>query len=164
MLDNGAMRSYQVFASLPPERAREVLKAIADASPGAFLQAVAIASAALRARPVFLMRQPFEKRADAVRRTLSRVAASDLAEELLAVYFLQCQKPLLIEWLDLVGLEHEDGALKGESPPSPPPDVLAKAVAAFRKPDDAADRELLLRAFAAQSAIHWPALEAQFGG
>jgi hypothetical protein len=36
-------------------------------------------------------------------------------------------------------------------------------VATFRKPDDAADRELLLQAFAAQSAIEWPALEALIG-
>jgi hypothetical protein len=144
---------------MPPERAREVLKAISEVAPGAFGQAVAVASAALRARPVFLMRQPFDKRADAVRRTLARVAASDLAEELLAVYFLQCRKPLLLEWLDLVGLEHEEGALKSEAPPSPPADVLAKAARTYRKSEDAADRELLLQAFAAQTAIDWPELE-----
>jgi hypothetical protein len=153
------MRSYQVFATMPPERAREVLKAIAEVAPAAFAQAVAVASAAMRARPVFLTRQPFEKRADAVRRALARVAASDLAEELLAVYFLQCRKPLLLEWLDLLGLEHEEGALKSEAPPSPPADALGKAVRTYRKLEDAADRELLLQAFAAQTAIDWPDLE-----
>ncbi|HTF33167.1 MAG TPA: hypothetical protein VK714_05620 [Myxococcota bacterium] len=153
------MRSYQVFATMLPERAREVLKAISEVAPAAFAQAVAVASAAMRARPIFLMRQPFEKRADAVRRTLARVAASELAEELLAVYFLQCRKPLLLEWLDLVGLEHEEGALKSEAPPSPAADVLGKAVHTYRKPEDAADRELLLQAFAAQTAIDWPDLE-----
>ncbi len=153
------MRSYQVFATMSPEHARDVLKAISEAAPAVFSQAVAVASAALRARPVFLMRQPFEKRADAVRRTLSRVAASDLAEELLAVYFLQCRKPLLLEWLDLVGLEHEEGALKHEAPPSPPTNVLGKAVRTYRKGEDGADRELLLKAFAAQTAIDWPELE-----
>lgn len=153
------MRSYQVFATMPPERAREVLKAISEASPATFAQAVALAGAAMRARPIFLMRQPFEKRADAVRRTLARVAASDVAEELLAVYFLQCRKPLLLEWLDLLGLEHEEGALKTEAPPAPPAKTLGKAVKSFRKPEDAADRELLLKAFAAQTAIDWPDLE-----
>jgi hypothetical protein len=153
------MRSYQVFSAMTPERAREVLKAISEVSPGTFAQAVALASAAMRARPVFLMRQPFEKRADAVRRTLSRVAASDVAEELLAVYFLQCKKPLLLEWLDLIGLEHEEGGLKLEAPPEPPADLLEKAVRTFRKGEEAPDRELLLQAFAAQTAIDWPELE-----
>jgi hypothetical protein len=154
------MRPYQVFATLPAERSREVMKAIAEASPAAFHQAVSVASAAMHARPVFLMRQPFEKRADAVRRTLSRVGADALAEELLAVYFLQCRKEVLVEWLDLLGLEHDEGTLKGDAPPEPDATKLAAAVKAFRKADGAADRELLLRAFAAQTAIHWPRLEA----
>jgi hypothetical protein len=38
-------------------------------------------------------------------------------------------------------------------------DTLEQAVSAFRKPEEAEDRELLLLAFAAQSAIDWPGLE-----
>ena len=46
-------------------------------------------------------------------------------------------------------------------PTRPRQDALEKAVAGFRKPggDDADDRELLLEAFAAQSAVDWPGLE-----
>lgn len=153
------MRPYQVFASLPPDRAREFLRTVAEAAPAVFQQAVAVAGAAMRARPVFLMRQPFEKRADAVRRALSRVSADAIAEEMLAVYFLQCRKELLVEWLDALGLDHDDGTLKGDAPPQPDPEKLARAVEAFRKPEGTEDRELLLRAFAAQSAIDWPELE-----
>jgi hypothetical protein len=101
-----------------------------------------------------------------VRRALARVAASDVAEELLAVYFLDCRKELLVEWLDAVGLEHEEGSLKADSPACPEPARLDAALERFRgaaKPDgDAGDRferELLLRAFAAQTAVDWPALE-----
>jgi len=157
------MRPYQVFASLPPERAREVLRTISETAPAIFLQAVAVASAAMHARPVFLQRQPFEKRADAVRRCLSRVSSDPLAEEMLAVYFLQCRKELLVEWLDTLGLKHEDGALADDAPAAPDPGRLAEAVNAFRKPEQAEDRELLLRAFAAQSAIEWPELERLIG-
>lgn len=153
------MRPYQVFASLQPERAREVLRSISEATPAVFVQAVAVASAAMRARPVFLQRQPFEKRADAVRRCLARVSSDPLAEEMLAVYFLQCRKDLLVEWLDTLGLKHEDGALQEDSPAAPDAAKLAEAVRTFRKPEHADDRELLLRAFAAQSAIEWPELE-----
>jgi hypothetical protein len=112
------------------------------------------------------MRQPHAKRAELVRRALARVAASAVAEELLAVYFLDCRKELLVEWLDAVGLEHEDGTLKADAPPCPEAGKLAKAVERFRgaasqggDPGDRAERELLLRAFAAQTAVDWPALE-----
>jgi hypothetical protein len=158
------MRSYQVFASMSPERADAFLRALQEKAPAMFAQAVAAASAAMKARPVYLSRQPFEKRAQAVRRALARVAANPVAEELLAVYFLDCRKELLVEWLDTLGIEHEEGTLRANTPPSPPDAELTRAVASFREKDGDPDRELLLRAFAAQSAIDWPGLEAQLAG
>ena len=63
----------------------------------------------------------------------------------------------------LVGLAHEDGTLKDDEPAQPAASELAAAVAKYRGAGDDPDRELLLRAFAAQSAIEWPALDALLG-
>ncbi len=153
------MRAYQVFARMTPERATEVFDVLLEHTPGIYTQAVAAASAAFKARPRFLMSQPKDRRAAMVRRALARVAASDLAEEVLAAYFLEARKSLLIEWLDAVGVEHEEGALAQDQPPAPAPETLAAAVETFLGGEDRADRELLLEAFAAQSAIDWPPLE-----
>jgi hypothetical protein len=157
------MRSFQVFASMSPERATEVMRALKEAAPGMFAQALAAAAAAFKARPVYLARQPLEKQAASIRRALARVSANPVAEELLAVYFLECKKDLLVEWLDALGIQHEDGTLAEDTPSAPPKAELAKAAKAFRKKADGADRELLLAAFAAQSAIDWPDLEALVG-
>jgi hypothetical protein len=153
------MRSYQVFAAMSPERATDVMRALAEKVPPVFAQALGAASAVLKARPVYLQRQPFEKRAEAIRRALSRVATSDVAGEVLAVYFLECRKELLVEWLDTLGLEHEEGTLATDAPPPPPDEKLRGAVEAFLAAGDEPDRQLLLAAFAAQDAIEWPALE-----
>jgi hypothetical protein len=154
------MRAYQVFAFLPPERAPDLFARLREKSPLVFQQALAVASAALKARPVYLAKQPFAKQAEAARRALARVAANVVAEEVLASYFLECQRDLLVEWLDALGLAHEKGTLSEERPAEPPPDVLRKAVEAQRAKGDDWNRELLLRAFAAQDAIDWPALDA----
>jgi hypothetical protein len=154
------MRSYQVFAAMTPTQSQAFLATLTERVPAVAAQALAAASAAQKARPIFLVRQPPEKRAEAVRRCLARVGANALAEEMLAVYFLECRKDLLIEWLDAAGVRHEEGALAEESPPEPAQAALAAAVEKFRRGADPHDRELLLRAFAAQSAIDWPALEA----
>jgi hypothetical protein len=113
----------------------------------------------MNARPTYLQRQPFEKQVAAVRRALSRVASDGVAEEILAVYFLECRKELLVEWLDLLGIEHEDGILEGDSPAAPKKAELQKALDTFCGIDGDDDRSLLLNAFAAQSAINWPDLE-----
>ena len=94
-----------------------------------------------------------------MRRALSRVAANPVSQETLAVYFLECRKPLLAEWLDTIGVEHEDGILAQDDPQAPPDDELRGYVAQFRTVDDDPDRDLLLKAFAAQDSVDWPALD-----
>jgi hypothetical protein len=160
------MRAYQVFGRMSDAEAGRFLAVLAEKAPAFHVQALGAAAAAMRARPQYLMRQPHEKRAELVRRALARVAASAVAEELLAVYFLDCRKELLVEWLDAVGLEHEEGSLKADEPACPAPAKLDAALEGFRgaaKPDgdpgDRFERELLLRAFAAQTAVDWPLLE-----
>ncbi len=156
------MRPFQIFAAMSDAQAEATMEALAADAPGAYGQALAVAAAAMKARPVFLQKQPAERRARAIRRALSRVAADAIAEEMLAVYFLECRKALLDEWLDGLGIAHEEGTLKDE-PSEPEAARLAEAVEAFRKAasdGDRDDRELLLRAFAAQSSISWPALDA----
>lgn len=148
---------------MAPEQARALLDGLKEKAPIAFAQALGLTAGALKARPVFLQRQPPERRAELVRKALGRVVSDPIAEEMLAVYFLECRNELLVEWLDAIGLEHEKGTLKGDEPPSEPDaKKLAKSVAAYREKavdEDRADRELLLRAFAAQSSIDWPVLE-----
>lgn len=154
------MRSYQIFASLAPERCQALLRTLSEKLPIVFAQALGAACVALRARPVYLQRQPFEKRAEAIRRALARVAADPIAAEVLAGYFLECRKPLLVEWLDLLGLAHAEGVLEADAPPPPDDAKLREAAGKFLGADDDPDRRLLLRAFAAQEAIDWPALDA----
>jgi len=157
------MRSFQVFAAMTPEEAERVMRVLSQEVPAMFRQAVDAAAISIKARPVYLRRQPFEKRAAAVRRSLARVATNAVADELLAVYFLECRKPLLLEWLDLLGLAHEDGTLEDDAPAQPAASELAAAVEKYRGAGDEPDRELLLHAFAAQNAIDWPALDALLG-
>jgi hypothetical protein len=154
------MRSFQVFAAMAPEQAIRLVENLKEHAPGMYAQALAAAAAALRARPVYISRQPIDKQSTSIRRALSRVSASPIAEGLLAVYFLECKKELLLEWLDLIGIEHDDGSLEEDDPKQPPKAKLAEAAQTFRAADDDPDRELLIAAFAAQGSIEWPDLDA----
>ena len=154
------MRPNQIFAAMSPEKCGQIMEKIAEQSPEAVKQTVAAAAIALKFRPQFLLKQPLAMRVSSVRRALSRTSSNALAEELLAVYFLKCRLDLLGEWLDLLGLEHEEGILKAEVLTSPAESELKEKVAKFRAASSDEDRELLLQAFAAQTAIDWPALDA----
>ena len=99
-----------------------------------------------------------------MRRTLSRVATNAIADEVLAVYFLECRKELLVEWLDQVGVEHKDGTLDGRRAAAAGREEAARRRRELPRAGDDPDRDLLLRAFAAQDAIEWPVLDALLGG
>ena len=152
------MRPHQIFNAMSQEDSERILGRISDEAPEVFRQTVATAAAALKFRPQYLMKQPASKRISAIRRSMSRPAASSLAEEIFAIYFLKCRLELLTGWLDLLGLTHEDGILTDEKVKCPEAAELKKKVKKFRAKKDE-DGELLLQVFAGQSAIDWPALD-----
>ena len=153
------MKPNQIFAAMTPERCEEILATISEESAETTKQVVASAAVALKFRPQYLLKQAPAKRAASVRRALARLQSVQLAEELLAVYFLKCKLALLTEWLDLIGLKHEEGILQDEVIEAPDEKDLEKHVQTFRGDGSEPDRELLLQTFSAQAAIDWPTLD-----
>ena len=152
------MRPHQIFAAMSQEKCERLMAKISQEAPEVFRQTITTAATTLKFRPQYLWKQPIQKRVASVRRVLARAGSDPLAEELLAMYFLKCRLELLIEWLDLMGLAHEDGILADDETPCPDAVELEKKVKAFRAGDDN-DCDLLLQVFAGQAAIDWPALD-----
>ena len=153
------MHSNDVFSRMGPERALAFLDELREQAPTAARVALTAAANAFKLRPQFLQRQPRARQAEWVRKALARRMMAAAAEEVLAEYFLEYHNELLGELLDALGVEHEDGQLAGASPACPEKPALEIAVKKFRGGENAERRELLLQAFAAQSAIDWPELE-----
>ena len=155
----GRMRSNEVFTRMSPEEVLAFLEQVRDEAPRVHTIALSAAAEAFKLRPQFLRRQPHARQAEWVRKALSRKVMAPVAEEVLAEYFLGHQNELLSEWLDALGLKHEEGVLQGEAK-SPDKAELEEIIKEFRAGDAPERRELLLRAFAAQTSIDWPDLEA----
>ncbi len=154
-----AMRSNEVFAGMTPEESLAFLEAIRESAPKVCSIALTAAADAFKLRPQYLQRQPRKRQAEWMRKALGRRMMVPVAEEVLAEYFLEHQLELLTELLDAFGLEHEEGILQGSDFECPDKAVLEKAVEEFRGGEDKQHRELLLKAFAAQTSIEWPTLE-----
>lgn len=153
------MRSNEIFAGMSAKEAAGFLAELKQDAPDVARLALGVTAEAFRLRPEFLKRQPRDKQAEWMRRALGRTVGAPLAEEILATYFLEHEIELLKELLDAFEVPHEDGRLEQLEPPSPSAKTLQSAVAKFRKGDRPEKRELLLRAFAAQSSVEWPGLE-----
>jgi hypothetical protein len=153
------MRSNEIFAAMSAKEAAGFLAELKQDAPDVARLALGVTAEAFRLRPEFLKRQPRDKQAEWMRKALGRTIGAPLAEEILATYFLDHEIELLKELLDGFEVPHEDGRLDQSEPPSPDAKTLQSAVAKFRKGDRPEKRELLLRAFAAQSSVDWPGLE-----
>jgi hypothetical protein len=153
------MRSNEIFARMTTEEAGCFLADLKREDGAAASLALDAAAAAFRLRPTFLRRQPLARQADWMRKALGRTIGAPVAEEVLASYFLEHRKAMLIELLDALGVKHEDGQLAEPDPKCPESDALASAIETFLAGEGGECRWLLVRAFAAQSSIQWPALE-----
>ena len=158
------MRSNEIFAAMSSEEALGFLDQMRAEAPEVARIALAAAAEAFRLRPEFLKRQPRPRQAEWMRRALGRTIGAPLAEEVLATYFLENERDLLVELLDALGVPHDEGRLSHGEPTCPEPKALDKAVQKFLGGDRRDKRRLLLHAFAAQSTIEWPDLEALVQG
>ncbi len=152
------IRRAEVYLS--PKEAERFLGELLKQTPALGAMALNAVAEAFRLRPQFLKRQPRKRQAEWMRKVFGRTSSAVIAEELLASYFLDQHSDLIVELLDQLGVEHEEGTLKEEHPPAPTQTTLQETTTQFLGQESSEHRKLLLHAFAAQSAIDWPDLEA----
>jgi hypothetical protein len=90
-------------------------------------EAVALIARHIKFRPKSVLGLPVEKKA---RHLASLAQVSDLlAARLLVAYHLEHQRPMMGAFLDALGIAHQDGLIKDESPAAPEAATLDQAVA-----------------------------------
>jgi len=126
------MRPARLWRQMPAEQRHSAAVAFWEDEQAALEQAEAVALIArqIKFRPKSVLALSVDRKA----RHLASVAqVSDLlAARLLVSYHLQHQRPMMGAFLDALGIEHEDGLIKDESPKAPDAATLDAAVAALK--------------------------------
>ena len=120
-------RPSQLWKMLSPERKLQAADAFWQDENAAAEQAEAIAAIAQRIkfRLKSVQALPREKKA---RYLLSRAGVSEIvAARLLVAFHLQHQRPMMITFLDALGIPHEDGLIADDDLKAPAPERLAEA-------------------------------------
>lgn len=92
-------------------------------------EAVALIARQIKFRPKSVLALPVEKKAKHLA-TMAQVS-DVLAARLLVAYHLEHQRPMMGAFLDALGIAHDDGLIKDESPKAPDAETLDKGVAAL---------------------------------
>ena len=121
------MTSYELFASMSPGLAAEVLEFNHANDRKLYRAAFEAVAQARKVRAVFLERQPRPERQAAMISSLSRSGLAMAADTLLRNWLLKKHTPVLADFLNALQIKHENGVVE-DLPKSVEDTVLQPAV------------------------------------
>jgi|SRR5688572_8542505 len=146
------MAPHELFGAMSPALSNEIFEYTYANDKEIYRGAMDVVAQARKVRPVFLERQPRTERHALMRSVFSRASNSLAADNLIRNWLLKKHKPLLTEFLDSLGIKH-DNAVVEEVPKTMedtklkqaadhllskhPPEVVALYLHAFNSMDDA---------------------------
>jgi hypothetical protein len=143
------------------EKSLAAAEMVKDPTPLIRASVIAVVADARKMRPIAAKKLPPEVQAKIV--ATVRDPGEILASSLLVALHLGPRKPMLIAFLDALGLPHEDGVLKDESTEPIPLESLQKACAALSSESPSAVR-VYLNTLWLQDGERWAhAKELSFG-
>jgi hypothetical protein len=153
--DFSDFRPTRVWKRLSPERRLAVAEPFWDDEQSAEQQAEAIAAIALhmKFRTKSVLALPLEKRVKYLS-TLPTISDSVVARAMVA-YHLEKQRPMMSEFLDLLGIAHENGLIADETLPKPDPEKLKAAATELASKYPAEDVNLYFSTLVAQDPETW---------
>ena len=125
---------------------------------GAQLQVETLLSQRLKARPVFVKRLPPEKKAGYLARDMATMPY--LWDAVMISYHFAAHRPMLVDFLNALGIANEDGHYEsGEAAQPPTADALETAVNTLLEKYDRTDVLVYLGAIVIQDAVFWANLQ-----
>lgn len=101
------MKAYQLFQYLSPALAADIVKAMQTEQREAYRAALTKLAESKRLRPIFIQRKSREDQARWMSDQLRLKTSDEMAESLLQVWLIKCQKDLIISFLNKAGIEHD---------------------------------------------------------
>ena len=103
---------HELFGFMSPALAGEILSYSFESDKQLYRATLNAVAEARKLRPVFLERQPRAQRHAGMLAALSRPSMELVAGNLLRSWLVKKQKAMLVDFLDVLGLTHEEGAVE----------------------------------------------------
>jgi len=106
------LKSYELFGFMSPALATDIVAFAHESDKPVYKATVAAVAQARHVRPVFLERQPRPQCHATLVATLARPALDAAAGGLIRIWLLKKQKAMLMDFLNALGIKHEDGVVE----------------------------------------------------
>jgi hypothetical protein len=152
------LTSHELFGFMSPTLALEILTYTYETDKPLYRATLAAVAEARRLRSVFLERQPRPQRHAAMLATLARPALNQVTGNLIRTWLLKKHKQMLIDFLDALGITHQEGVVE-ELPATMDEAKVRAAVDGLlaKHPPEAV--AVYLHAFNEMNEVEWPSLK-----
>lgn len=152
------MKSSEIFARLSPGLTEQVLGWLHTTEKPTYKVALQTLAAQRKLRPVFVERKPRAERHAWMQAALSRPAGEAIAANLLQMWLMGSQPQILCDFLDALGIAHDEHGGIDALPETPEPDKLRAAVETLLAKYPAEIVAVYLQSFQTMDIAGWPVL------
>jgi hypothetical protein len=105
------LASHELIGFVSPGLANDILSFAYESDKPTYKTTLAAVAQARHLRPVFLERQPRAQREATMLATLTRPALEQMAGALIRAWLVKKHKAMLVDFLNALGLQHQDGVV-----------------------------------------------------
>jgi len=152
------LTSHELLGFMSPPLALDILTYAYENDKPVYRATLGAVAEARKLRPVFLERQPRPQRHATMLATLARPALELVAGNLLRTWLLKKHKQMLADFLDALGIPHQEGVVE-ELPSAMDEAKLRAAVDALLGKYPPEVVAVYLHAFSEMNTVGWPSLK-----
>jgi len=152
-------KTNEIFAKMPAPVAAALFTHLAEKEPNLLQATLTTLCQQRKIRPVFFDRKPRTERYAWIREGLSRKQNADVAAHSLQIWLVGAQSKLLCDFLDGLGIQHDEHGTIEELPAAPEKAKLAEVVTSLLEKHDPGVVAVYLHAFQATDENGWATLE-----
>ena len=154
------MRSHEIFQRMSPALAMDIFTYLHASDRNIYKAVIQGLASQRNLRPVFVERKPPAERHAWMKAALARKISETLASHVIQAWLLGAHRQMLCDFLDWLGLAHDDDGTVEEIPPAPPKEEIAAAVEKLLGKYPPESVSVYLHAFRdMDSAVRWPPLD-----
>lgn len=151
--------THEIFSKMPASAAAQLFTHLSDNEKPLMKATIDTLCKQRKLRPVFVERKPKAERFAWLREACGRKQNEGVAAHLLQIWLVGTQKQLLCDFLDGLGIAHDEHGTVEELPASPDKAKLTEVVNTLLEKHDPAVVAVYLHAFLATSDADWTPLD-----
>jgi hypothetical protein len=153
------MSPNDVFVQMPESTCTGMLADLFENEKPLYKNLIENLAKQRKLRPVFIERKPRNERFAWIKDALGRKQNEPIAANLLQIWLVSRHPKMLCDFLDSLGIKHDDNGTVEQIPPQPEKPALEAAVHGLLEKYDASIVAVYLHAFQALDETGWPLLD-----